>query len=150
IADSAEEGMRYLRQVVGPDVAEARLAAYVRHAPEMVRYFERHSRLRFNAAVEYTDYYAELPGGKPGGRSLDPAPFSRRHLGSARDQIRLPSAEPVMGKFMLTAIEAHDVMNSTWKRNRIILTRLLVHYLDLPSRLAGRPDARMTLGQALV
>lgn len=150
IADSAEEAMCYLRQVVGADVAEARLAAYVQHAPQMVRYFEQHSRLRFNAAVEYTDYYAELSGGKPGGRSLDPVPFSRRHLGAVRDQIRLPSAEPVMGKFMLTAIEAHDVMNSTWKRNRIILTRLLLHYLDLPSRLAGRPDARMTLGQALV
>lgn len=150
IDDSAEEGLAYLRQVVREGADEARLTAYVEQAPQMLRYLEQHSRVRFRAAVQYTDYYAELPGGKPGGRSLDNRPFKRRLLGSEEAHIRLPTAEPVMNRFSLTAIEAHDVLNSAFHRVRIILTRLFLYYLDIPSRLARRRDARMTLGQALV
>ncbi|HEY9035521.1 MAG TPA: FAD-binding protein [Pseudomonadales bacterium] len=150
IDDSREEALTYLRKVVGPDVAADRLEAYVDHAPKMLRYLEQHSRVRYNAAVQYADYYAELPGGKPGGRSLDPAPISRRALGDEQNFIRAIPGERVLKRFMLTAVEAHHVMASALNRTLIILKRLCLYYLDVPYRLAGKPDARMTLGQGLI
>ncbi len=150
IADSREDALAYLRRVVGPEVAADRLEAYVDHAPQMLRYLEQHSRVRFNAAVQYSDYYAELPGGKPGGRSLDPVPISRRALGEEHLRLRPPVGERVLKRFMITAIEAHDVMQSKARQAWIIGKRLLLHYLDIPWRLRGLPDARLTLGQGLV
>lgn len=150
IPDSREEALAYLRKVVGPEVAADRLEAYVDHAPQMLRYLESRSRVRFRAATQYTDYYAELPGGKPGGRSLDPVPISRRVLGDEEHRIVQPRGERVLRRFMITAVEAHDVMSSPFHQARVMLVRLLMYYLDVPRRLAGLPDVRMTLGQGLV
>lgn len=150
IDDSREDALTYLRKVVGPEVAADRLEAYVDHAPKMLSYLEKHSRVRFNAATQYADYYAELPGGKPGGRSLDPVPVSLRTIGDEQDFLRTPTGERVLKRFMISAIEAHHIMSSSVGRALIILKRLFLYYLDVPYRLAGKRDARMTLGQALI
>jgi len=90
IADCANDGMRYLEQVVGPDVPEAKRRAYVQQAPAMVRFMAQHTDVVFMAADRYADYYPELEGGKSGGRSMEPQPMSRRILGDEAQFQRFP------------------------------------------------------------
>lgn len=149
IPDSAAEALDYLAALTTGEVPPTKLAAYVQHAPAMVRYLEQHTETRFNAAAEYADYYEHQPGYKPGARSLDPKPFSLRKLKEHGDEIRLPSTKGIFGRINMTAIEAHTITRSTRARNFFILWRLLLHFLDIPFRLKGKRDNRLVLGQAL-
>lgn len=150
LADSESDALQYLQQVVGDGVPEARLRAYVRQAPEMLRFFEERGDIRFESATSYMDYYPELPGGKAGGRSLDPLPIDRGRVGSDYWQQRKPAFTGVGLGFTVTAREAHTLLDFNWKSWLLIARRLLVYYLDIPSRLRGYQDRRLTLGQALV
>lgn len=150
IADSAAEGLAYLQALTGGEVPPAKLEAYLRHAPAMVHYLEQRSCLSFNPADVYADYYEHLPGYKPGARSLDPKPFSLRKLGRHAGEIRPPLTSGIFGRLTMTAIEAHNIMQSDTVRNLFILWRLLLHFIDIPSRLRGKRDNRLVLGQALV
>lgn len=148
--DSYEYALRYLEQVVPPEVDRERLGAFVRHAPRMLRYLEEKADVRFEAATQYMDYYPELDGGKSGGRSLDPVPFSRRKLGGLYRDQRVPPFTPMRLGFSVTAAEAHRMLDFDWKSWLLIARRVLLYWLDVPSRLRGLPDNRLTLGQALV
>lgn len=149
IADSFADGMAYLQALTAGEVPVAKLEAYLKHAPAMVRFLEQHSFTKFNPAAEYADYYENQPGYKPGARSLDPKPFSLRKLKEHGDEIRLPSTKGIFGRINMTAIEAHTITQSTVARNFFILWRLLLHFLDIPYRLQGKRDNRLVLGQAL-
>jgi 3-oxosteroid 1-dehydrogenase len=149
IKDSAQEALAYLQVLTAGEVPIAKLEAYVKYAPEMVRYLEQHTFTTFNAAAEYADYYEHQPGYKPGARSLDPKPFSLRKLKQHGDEIRLPSTQGIFGRINMTAIEAHQITQSTVARNIFIIWRMLVHFLDIPYRLQGKRDNRLVLGQAL-
>ncbi len=149
IADSAAEGLAYLKAMTAGEVPLAKLEAYVKRAPEMVRYLEQNTFTKFNPAPEYADYYEHQPGYKPGARSLDPKPFSLRKLKQHGNEIRLPSTKGILGRINMTAIEAHKILQSTLARNFFIVWRLLLHFLDVPFRLQGKRDNRLVLGQAL-
>src|SRR5512146_1489019 len=70
--DSEAEALAYLRLLIGNDVPQARLEAYVRTAREMVRHLAQHFDVRFNVVPKYPDYYPDKPGGKEGARSMQP------------------------------------------------------------------------------
>jgi 3-oxosteroid 1-dehydrogenase len=38
----------------------------------------------------YSDYYPESPGGRPGGRSIEPKPFNAKKLGADEAGLELP------------------------------------------------------------
>lgn len=150
VPDSEEEAWVYLKKLIGDDVADERIRAYIRRAPEMLRFMEQHSLVRFDAADEYADYYPELPGGKPGARSLDPLPYSRRKLGELETTMRAPTHGQVLDRFMLTAKEAHLFLNFTWRTYLLLFWQLFRFFvLDISFRLRKRPDNRLTLGMAL-
>lgn len=148
IDDSAAEAWEYLHRVTGGEVREDRLRAYIEQAPQMLLELERSGDVQFAAAVTYMDYYPEFPGGKPGGRSLEPAPFSARKLGGREPQQRASHQGKIM-KISMTAAEGRKLVNFTW-RSWLVLARLMLrYYLDIPSRLRGLPDNRMTFGRSL-
>ena len=150
ISDSRDEALRYLQQVVSDDVPYDKLAAYVDKGPEMLRFIEQHSLLKYDPAPVYPDYYAELAGGKPGARSLDPRPYSIRRMGrQLADQMRASNLDNSNG-FSMTAAEAHQVFSFTWRSPLVIFKCLLSYWLDLPGRLRKLPDNRLTLGRALI
>src|SRR5687767_12758148 len=64
--DSRDKALEYLLACVGDDVPRPTLEAFVDGAPRMLKFLERRSHVRFEARG-YTDYYPELPGGKPEG-----------------------------------------------------------------------------------
>jgi len=81
IPDDTGEAMRYLLALTGEDVDPAVVRAFVEEGPRMLRFLEQNSHVRYEAMLHYADYYQELPGARPGGRSIDPLPWHARHLG---------------------------------------------------------------------
>src|SRR4030043_2074891 len=82
LQDSPDEALAYLQAITEGRVSDDRLRAYVSAAPEMVRYLQKNSHVRFQIVRGYSDYYPDLPGAKPpGGRTIEPGPFNARKLG---------------------------------------------------------------------
>ena len=52
----------------------------------MVEWIEAQTPLRFTPLARYPDYHPEFPGGKPGGRSLDPGLFDSNELGAVEEE----------------------------------------------------------------
>ncbi len=150
VEDSEKDARRYLQQLVGETVSDARLMAYINEAPEMVRFMEQNSLVEYEAVPAYSDYYPELEGGKAGARSLDPIPYSRRKLGPVEKDMRPPTHGQILDRFTLTAKEAHALLNFSFKTYLLLFKRLASFYLDIPFRLARKPDNRLTLGSALI
>ncbi|MBB5689462.1 FAD-dependent oxidoreductase [Roseomonas alkaliterrae] len=90
IADSAEEALAYIRAAAPEGWAEAEDAlwrAFVAAAPEMLRFVEAETPLRFALTPE-PDPLRDLPGAKARGRMLSPLPLSRWRAGRFAFRIR--------------------------------------------------------------
>jgi len=84
VADTAERARQYLDSVVsyaGPGTSPARRDAFIRTGPKMIEFLERQG-MKFVYADGWSDYYDELPGGEPRGRSLLAELFDTRELGA--------------------------------------------------------------------
>ena len=151
LPDSPEEALAYLKAVTAGKVSEERLRAYVKSGPEMVKYLEEKSYVRFQIVPGYSDYYPGLAGGKPGGgRTIEAVPFNARKLGKTRAEMRpAPHQAMVFGRMMATAYDAHRLLDSSML-GRLAAARLLALYLLNPFRSLAKTDARRTLGNALV
>ena len=150
LPDSPEEALTYLRAVTAGRVSEERLRAYVKSAPEMVKYLEEKSHVRFQIVPGYSDYYPGLAGGKPGGgRTIEAVPFDARKLGRTRSELRpAPHQAMVFGRMMATAYDAHRLLDSSML-GRIRAARIFALYLLNPFRSLSGIDTRRTLGNAL-
>ena len=93
VVDSAEAASSYLHSIVGDAVPAERIDIYLQRGPEALDFVLAYSPLRMRWVPDYSDYYPEAPGGRLGGRSIEPRPFNGNKLGS--DLARL---EPPYGK----------------------------------------------------
>jgi len=151
--DSHEQAWAYLKAAVGERVDETRLDAYLAHAPQMIRYLERHSRVRYAVAEKYPDYYPHLPGALPGGRTLDPELFDLSLLGDELDNLREVSpGNLLMGRIAWTARHAHKAMSRAPGWRWMVLWLMLRYKLDVRWRrkTRSRRDRRAALGNALI
>jgi len=83
VEDSVEHARRYFESAVeyrGPGSSPARREAFLDTGPKMVEFLERQG-MKFVYADGWSDYYDELPGGQPRGRSLLAEMFDLRELG---------------------------------------------------------------------
>jgi 3-oxosteroid 1-dehydrogenase len=90
IADSVEEALTYLRAAAPQGWAESEAPlweAFLRAAPEMLRFVEAETPLRFALTPE-PDPLRHLPGAKPRGRMMSPLPLSRWRAGRHALRIR--------------------------------------------------------------
>jgi 3-oxosteroid 1-dehydrogenase len=79
VTDSRDEALAYIRRLaLGTEPDPALVETFVDTAPEMLDYLEAKTPLRMTAPPGFSDYYADQVGGKPAGRSLEPAPFDAR------------------------------------------------------------------------
>src|SRR5262249_42966692 len=141
----------YLKAATRGMVAEARLRAYLENAPQMVRYLEEKTRMRYRAMPGYSDYYPELPGAMPGYRTMDPVPFDAAQLGVEFDRLRPPSPGTLIaGRVGMTAGEAHTILAKERGWMMLIVRRFANYWLDFQWRRRTRRDRRLTLGNALV
>ncbi len=87
--DTREAARAYLASLYGdryPDLTRAFIAA----APEMARFVERRSPLRFVPCANYPDYHPSLRGASAGGRALDVAPVDLARLPALASSVRTP------------------------------------------------------------
>ncbi|MFF3409321.1 3-oxosteroid 1-dehydrogenase [Streptomyces sp. NPDC002742] len=82
VPDTPAKAAAYLAAVVGPDVSAARQQAFLGNGPAMISFVMANSPLRFRWMEGYSDYYPELPGGLPGGRSMEPDQLDGNILGA--------------------------------------------------------------------
>jgi 3-oxosteroid 1-dehydrogenase len=82
VSDTPQKAATYLSAVVGTEVPADRQAAYLANAPKMISFVLRNSPLRFRYMEGYPDYFPELAGGMPNGRSIEPDLFDGKILGS--------------------------------------------------------------------
>jgi len=149
-SDSEAEALTYLKALIGSDVPQAKLEAYVRNAREMVRHMAQFD-VRFRVVPRYPDYYPDKPGGKDGARSMQPAVVDGRELGEEFFRLRpaFPSTQ-VFGRIAMDQVEAHTLFarSSGW----LWLTLKLIwnYFTDFSWRRRTTRDRRLTMGQALV
>lgn len=151
--DSEELAWTYVKAAVGDRVDETRLRTYLKKAPEMVAWLEKHTRVRYAVAEKYPDYYPHLPGSLPGGRSLDPELFDLGQLGDELSALR--EAAPgnlLMGRISWTARDAHRAMSKSRGWRLMVLWMMLRYKLDFSWRKKtnSKRDRRAALGNALV
>jgi 3-oxosteroid 1-dehydrogenase len=95
LTDSRAAALDYIR-AVSPDgwhnTEEPLWAAYVDHAPAMLKFIEAHSPTRFNPNRD-PDPYAEAPGGMAYGRNISAAPIRIGQLGPWRGKVRAPTSD---------------------------------------------------------
>lgn len=150
ISDSVDEGYTYLKSLIGDSVPEARIRAYAERGREMLGFMMAHSAVDFCAIPNYMDYYEDAPGYKPGGRSMDNAPFDLRQLGDEAAHIRIGHYDGLLLPFNINIAEGQSLqkmnLGAYWTG-----VKLLARYLlDLPARFRRQRDNRLCLGPALV
>jgi len=148
ISDSVEEGYSYLKGLIGDTVSDARVRAYAEQAREMLRFMMDRTPLHYTPLPAYMDYYETLPGYKTGGRSMDPRPFNLRRLGSEAEKIR--DDHHGLMPFNITVEEGRGLGEMKLGSFLLGIKLMSRYWLDIPSRLRGRPDQRATLGPAVV
>ncbi|MEY9906082.1 3-oxosteroid 1-dehydrogenase [Catenulispora sp. MAP12-49] len=82
VPDTPALAAEYLAVVVGGGSTPARQNAFLANGPAMLSFVMAHSPCRFKWMDGYSDYYPELPGGMPGGRSIEPDVIDGNILGS--------------------------------------------------------------------
>ena len=151
LSDSLDEGLTYLEGITNGTSSVDRLRAYLETAPAMVRYLADRSHVRFNCVRDYPDYYPERPGGRAGGRSIEPVEFDAHQLGIEFAHQRVPSWNMlVLGLLQITVAEVRTLTRGGTPALRFLARHLLRYLLDIKARRRGRGDTRLTLGPALV
>ena len=90
IDDSPEAQKQYLDSIVGDVVPKARRDTFIDRGPEMMDFVREHTPLRFAWVPEYADYHPEQPGGRAGGRSVEPVPLDGRIIGDELSHLHPP------------------------------------------------------------
>src|SRR3954447_3101654 len=93
VQDTPEAARTYLHAIVGDVVAPERIDTYLERGPEALRFVLDNCPLRMQWVPGYADYYPEQPGGRVGGRSVEPRPINLKRLGAQRAYL-----EPDYGK----------------------------------------------------
>ena len=151
ITDSQADSLAYLRHITLGQVSEVRLAAYVQHARRMLAYMAEHTWLKLDALEEYSDYYVEAPGGKRGGRSMEPLPFDASELGEHFALLMEPHRQSqIMGLFGITAREAHGFLVPSLKARLKIMWRMAQYGFRWFKRRKFHRDTKLHAGNALI
>jgi 3-oxosteroid 1-dehydrogenase len=103
VPDTPAKAAAYLAAVVGTDVPADRQRAFLAHGPAMISFVMANSPLRFRWMEGYSDYYPELPGGLPGGRSLEPDQLDGTVLGAELAHLNPPYLDVPAGMVVFSA-----------------------------------------------
>ncbi len=90
VTDTPEAAKLYLQSIVGDEVPRVRRDTYIDRGPEMMDFVRAKTPLRFQWVPDYADYHPEAPGGRAGGRSVEPVPMDGRILGPELDRLHPP------------------------------------------------------------
>lgn len=147
--DTREKQLTYLKDQTGPFFDKAAINAFLDNAPEMVKWFEQETSVRFVPTL-YPDYHPDAPGGADIGRSILAAPYNARELGPEMARLRPPLATITFMGMMFNSSNADlkHFFNATrsLKSAAYVARRLAGHFTDL---LLYRRGVQVTSGNAL-
>ncbi|MBD2839729.1 FAD-dependent oxidoreductase [Pseudomonas sp. JM0905a] len=149
IEDSEQAVEAYLRAELGVDALDERQRAFLRHGPEMVEFFQRHTQVQFQSGSRMPDMH-DSPGAARGGRSLCALPLDGRRLGPWLQALRPPLDLISLGGMGIAggADLAHFLNASRSPRSALYAAgRLLRHWRD---RLLHGRGLHLVNGNALV
>ena len=151
VDDSREDALRYLRALTDGDVDPRVVEAFVDQGPRMLRFLEQHSHVRYEAMLHYADYYQELPGARPGGRSIDPLPWDARELGDAFLDMQPSHVQTtVMGLMGYTNLEGAVLLSKAPGWLKVVAKLALEYASDIGWRFRSARSRRLTMGNALM
>lgn len=98
VEDSPEEGLRYIRRLtMGREPDPALIDDFVATGADVIAWLEANTPVKMFAPKWFSDYYADMPGGKREGRSLEPCVFeAREQLGDWAQRVRVSPYEPLL------------------------------------------------------
>ncbi len=132
IEDSAEEALEYLTKLTYGTAPDPVLVdVFIREGTEMIDYLYENTPVRFKVPRGFGDYYANLPGGKNEGRSLDPLPFPLNDLGDWAEKIR---RNPIFPPLTLEEGGASDPSQIDFN---VVATRMEANITTMGRALAG-------------
>jgi 3-oxosteroid 1-dehydrogenase len=88
--DTLDAAKTYLDAIVGDDVPKQKRDTYLDRGPEVMDFLRERTPVRFRWVTDYADYYPEAPGGRPGGRSVEPVPLDGRVIGDELGRLHPP------------------------------------------------------------
>lgn len=141
-----EAARTYLHGIVGDVVEPERIDTYLKRGPEMLSFVLKNTPLKMCWVPRYSDYYPEAPGGRAGGRSIEPKPFDARKLGP--DEAGL---EPAYGKVPLNVVvmqQDYVRLNMLKRHPRGVLRSLKVGARTMWAKSTGKNLVGM--GRALI
>lgn len=148
--DTPEEAFAYIRSLSASNVPDKNIHAYIRSAPLMLRYLIEKTPVRY-VSLPYTDYHAELPGGKLGYRTHLPVEFDGSRLGADMNTMRSASpAASLFGVINWNFGETYALLFRPTGWLRVVTKMVARYYLDIGQRLRSKKDRFLTLGTALV
>lgn len=140
----------YIQGVVGDDLRTEVLDAYLQAGPEMVRFLEDKSEVRFALAEHSPDWHPEIDGFSKEGRLLCPLEYRTGKLNGHADELRDPRTEfnaPMGFMIDLPDLPHLDQMKSSAK-SMLYMLKILGQY-GIDKLLGRRRGSRMTMGNAL-
>ena len=153
VSDSPEEAFNYMRAVIPTDeVDDATIKNYIEFAPKMIDFLESETELNYSPVPGYADYYPDVEGWKEGGRTMDPSPFDGRKLDPEMlaNLVDSPRASKAFSRFSMTIIEGVQILAKTPGWEKIFMGIIWGYISDIPGRLKGSRDRRLTQGNALL
>ncbi|MCX2963416.1 3-oxosteroid 1-dehydrogenase [Gordonia aquimaris] len=81
VDDTVDRAREYVHAIIGEHAPSEKIDAYIDRGPEALDFLMKHAPLELEWVKNYSDYYPEAPGGRLGGRSVEPRPFDARALG---------------------------------------------------------------------
>jgi 3-oxosteroid 1-dehydrogenase len=149
--DTPEAARTYVEACVKGASTPERIGAYLDTAPEMLRYLESKTPVRYQSLPHYADYFQDQPCAMPGYRALDPLPFDGARLGAEFEHLREPSPGTLIGgRVAVTSKEAHTLLAKERGYVGLALRQFGRYWFDIGARLRSRRDRRLTLGNALI
>jgi len=150
IEDSSEDAYAYMKASTRDDVPDERVHAFLRHAPDMIDYLCRETRLEL-VPLEYPDYYPLNPGSRPGGRALEPTHMHARELGREFTKMREIGYQALIaGRVSMTLKEMRPILCRDPGWLKATLGLMAKYWTDLPWRFRSSRDRNLSLGNALV
>jgi FAD binding domain-containing protein len=149
VDDSLEDAKTYIQHAAGNHFDEARVAAFLENAGDMISFLEANSEVKFNFGKSYPDYHPDHPGGAEEGRSIHPQPFDGRKLGNNLATLAQPMPESTfMGMGLNSGPDLKHFLNATKSLRSAIFvaSRILAHGRDV--MVHGR-GVRLVNGNAL-
>jgi 3-oxosteroid 1-dehydrogenase len=145
VPDTPRKAASYLSAVVGPAVPAARQQAFLGNGPAMISFVMNHSPLRFRWMDGYSDYYPELPGGMPGGRSIEPDQLDGNVLGAELARLNPPYLATPAGMVVFSADYKWLALSAVNARGAAVAAECLAR----GTAAAFRGEKPLTMGQSL-